>query len=81
MYAPDGDGVMMTHYCRYNQPRCARALGGADRLHVRGRDEPRLPDSPHMDHVTITIGPKDQPEWTYKTGAQAQTIPSRTRVK
>ena len=80
MYAPDGDGVMMTHYrsMQYNQPR----------MRARGRRGERAgsaftfvdatnlasPDAPHMDHVTPSM-----PETRLlpgldvcKTGAQAQ---------
>jgi hypothetical protein len=86
MYAPDGDGVMMTHYCSmHNQPRMRASAAESGPIAFAFVDATNLasPDSPHMDHVTLTIGPdKISQEWTFKTGAQAQSDTfTYTRVK
>jgi len=77
MYAPDGDGVMMTHYCSmHNQPRMRAAAAASGPLAFAYVDATNLasPDSPHMDHVTLTIGAdRMSQEWTYKSGAGSQS--------
>lgn len=86
MYAPDGDGVMMTHYCSmHNQPRMRVGAAETGPLAFTYVDATNLAssDSPHMDHVTLTIeGDKLSAQWTYKAGAQAQSdVFTYTRVK
>ena len=86
MYAPDGDGVMMTHYCSmHNQPRMRAGAAENGPLAFTYVDATNLasPDAPHMDHVTVTIGAdKLSQEWTYKAGGQAQSdVFTYTRVK
>ena len=77
MYAPDGDGVMMTHYCSmHNQPRMRAAATESGPLAFAFIDATNLasPESAHMDHVTLSIAPdKISQEWTYKAGGQAQS--------
>jgi hypothetical protein len=79
MYAPDGDGVMMTHYCSmHNQPRMRSGAPGADgALHFQFVDATNLatPNDPHMDHVTITMPAPDNlvEEWAFKAGDKVQT--------
>ena len=86
MYAPDGDGVMMTHYCSmHNQPRmrAVAAEGGPVAFTYVDATNLASPDSPHMDHVTLNItADKLAEEWTYKAGGKAQSdVFSYTRVK
>ena len=88
MYAPDGDGVMMTHYCSmHNQPRMRSGAAGADgALHFQFVDATNLatPNDPHMDHVTITTAGSDRlvQEWAFKAGDKVQTEKfSYSRVK
>jgi hypothetical protein len=79
MYAPDGDGVMMTHYCSmHNQPRMRSGAAGADgALHFQFVDATNLatPNDAHMDHVTITTPGPDKlvQEWAFKSGGQVQS--------
>jgi hypothetical protein len=76
MYAPDGDGVMMTHYCSmHNQPRMRAAAAASGPIAFTFVDATNLEsaDSPHMDHVTLNLaGDKLSQDWTYKAGSQAQ---------
>jgi len=86
MYAPDGDGVMMTHYCSmHNQPRMRAAAAESGPLAFAFVDATNLasPEAAHMDHVTLSIAPdKISQEWTYKAGGQAQSdVFTYTRVK
>ena len=86
MYAPDGDGVMMTHYCTmHNQPRMRAAAAPSGPIAFTFVDATNLAsaDAPHMDHVTLSLaGDRLSQDWTYKSGAQTQGDTfTYTRVK
>ncbi len=78
MYHPDGDSLLMTHYCSMgNQPRM-RATGLENgKLDFRYVDASNLksPDAPRMSHLVINFVDADHVvnEWTYKDGAKEQT--------
>jgi len=86
MYAPDGEGVMMTHYCSmHNQPRMRAAAAANGPLAFRFVDATNLssPDAPHMDHLTVTLaeGALKQ-EWAFKANGQEKSETfSYTRAK
>jgi hypothetical protein len=78
MYTPEGDGVLMTHYCAMgNQPRMkagpADPRTGAivfkflDAANVRSKDEPV------MNGLTLkAAGDKLTADWTSKTGEKVE---------
>lgn len=75
MYSPDGDGVMMTHYCSmHNQPRMrADGISADGAVHFKFVDGANMkPSDPHMDHVTVTLpdGGKFKQEWTFREGGK-----------
>ena len=78
MYAPDGDGVIMTHYCSmHNQPRMRAAAAESGPVAFRYVDATNLgtPDAAHMDHVTLTIGDDGRlsQAWTFKAAGKEQS--------
>ncbi len=86
MYAPDGDGVMMTHYCSmHNQPRMRAAASPDGALAFKYVDATNLPTpgAPHMDHVTMNLAAdKLTQEWAFKAGGKEQSeVFSYSRVK
>jgi len=86
MYAPDGDGVMMTHYCSmHNQPRmrASASESGPIAFHFVDATNLATPDSAHMDHVTLTMdGDRMSQAWTFKTAGKEQDATfTYTRVK
>ncbi len=76
MYAPDGDGVMMTHYCSmHNQPRMRASASESGPIAFRFVDATNLatPDAAHMDHVTLTMdGNRMSQAWTFKSPGKEQ---------
>jgi hypothetical protein len=73
IYHPDGDRVMMTHYCSaHNQPRMKAEPAAADAkiLKFDFVDITNLaaPDAGHMQRLVVTFEDKDHfsQEWTYK---------------
>jgi hypothetical protein len=87
MYAPDGDGVMMTHYCgMHNQPRMRAGATPEGPIHFAFVDATNLasPNDPHMDSVTIALpenGAFSQ-DWSFKAGGKATSDKfSYTRAK
>ncbi len=78
MYAPDGDGVMMTHYCSmHNQPRMRAAASATGPIEFAFVDATNLakPTDPHMDHVKLSFGDpgKFSEEWSFRTGDDMKT--------
>lgn len=78
VYHPDGDTLLMTHYCSMgNQPRM-RATGLENgKLDFRYVDASNLktPDAPRMNRLVIDFVDADHVvnEWTYRDGAKEQT--------
>jgi hypothetical protein len=75
MYSPDGDGIVMTHYCSmHNQPRMrADGVAADGTIHFKFVDGTNMaPSDPHMDHVTVTLpdGGKFKQEWTFRAGGK-----------
>jgi hypothetical protein len=73
MYAPDGDGVMMTHYCSmHNQPRMRASASPSGPIEFKFVDATNLakPSDPHMDNVKVDIAGdgKFSQEWGFKIG-------------
>lgn len=73
MYSPDGDGVMMTHYCTmHNQPRMRAAASTSGPIEFAFVDATNLakPTDPHMDHVKGNIADdgKFSQEWAFRMG-------------
>jgi len=87
MYASDGDGVMMTHYCgMHNQPRMRAAATPEGPLHFAFVDATNLatPNDPHMDSVTISLPEKGafSQDWSFKAGGKVTSDKfSFTRAK
>ncbi len=78
VYYPNGDKVMMTHYCAEgNQPRM-RGEGNAKSMKFTMIDVTNLPTpkSPHMDGLTLTFTDKDHlvQEWSHKDGDTVVTF-------
>jgi hypothetical protein len=73
MYHPDGDHLMMTHYCSaHNQPRMRSqtVAAGSKQITFDFVDVTNLssPDAGHMGKLVVTFGDKDHfdQEWTWK---------------
>ena len=73
LYHPDGDHVMMTHYCSaHNQPRmrAKTAAAGSKSITFDMVDITNLsaPDAGHMVRLVVTLEDKDHltQEWTWK---------------
>ena len=76
VYHPDGDKVMMTHYCAEgNQPRM-RGEGDAKSLNFTMFDITNLPavSAGHMEGLTLTFKDKDHlvQEWRHKMGDKVE---------
>ena len=81
VYYPDGDRLMMTHYCSlHNQPRMR-----TDAVKTESRkmifnfvDATNLssPDAMHMHRLAVTFEDKDRfvQEWTWKSGEKEGTV-------
>jgi len=80
VYHPDGDRLMMTHYCSLNnQPRMRAdtAPTGNGRLVFNFVDATNMPtpDAMHMHKLVVTFEDKDHfvQEWTWKGGEKEGT--------
>ena len=80
VYHPDGQSLLMTHYCgANNQPRmrCAKPAAGAKSLVFEYVDCSNLPTSKtgHMNHLVITFVDPDHmtQAWTWKEGSKTGT--------
>ena len=89
MYHPDGDGLVVTHYCAVgNQPRMrsGAVAPGARKIAFRFESVTNLasPDAAHMRELTVTSVDHDHlvQEWTHREKGQESTAVFRyTRVK
>ena len=89
MYHPDGDRLMMTHYCSaHNQPRMRSQTGAAESKKITFDfvDITNLssPDAGHMRRLVVTFGDKDHftQEWTWtKNGKENTEVIHYERVK
>lgn len=78
MYHPDGNSIMMTHYCMaQNQPRMkAAALENANRLDFQFLDATNLssPNAGHMHELVLTFQDHDHitQQWTWKEGGKTK---------
>ncbi len=77
MYHPDGDHLMMTHYCSaHNQPRMRSKVVSADTKDITFDlvDVTNLsaPDAGHMKKLVVTFADKDHftQEWTWTQGGK-----------
>jgi hypothetical protein len=80
VYYPDGDRLMMTHYCSlHNQPRMRADAPAADgrKLLFDFVDATNLssPDAMHMHKLVVNLEDKDHlvQEWTWKSGEKEGT--------
>ena len=78
VYHPDGDKVMMTHYCAEgNQPRM-KGEGDAKSMNFTMYDITNLPStsSGHMEGLTLTFKDKDHlvQEWRHKHGDKVEVF-------
>jgi hypothetical protein len=80
VYHPDGDRLMMTHYCSLNnQPRMRADTGPAEngKLVFNFVDATNMPspDAMHMHKLVVTFVDKDHfvQEWTWKGGEKEGT--------
>lgn len=78
IYHPDGDTILMTHYCSMgNQPRMRAtsldkdklAFSYVDATNIRSADEMR------MTHLVLTFADADHlgEDWTHKAGGKEET--------
>lgn len=81
VYHPDGDRLMMTHYCSlHNQPRLRTdaVSAGNKRLAFDFVDATNLssPDAMHMHRLVVTFEDEDHftQEWTWKSGEKEGTV-------
>jgi len=81
VYYPDGDRLMMTHYCSlHNQPRLRAEAGPADsrKLIFDFVDATNMPspDAMHMHKLVVNLEDKDHlvQEWTWKSGEKEGTV-------
>ena len=88
VYYPDGDRLMMTHYCSlHNQPRMrANApAAGSGKLAFDFVDATNLPspDAMHMHRLVVTLQDRDHftQEWTWKNGEKEGTVVFRLERK
>ena len=89
MYHPDGDHLMMTHYCSaHNQPRMRSQTATAESKKITFDfvDITNLssPDAGHMRKLVVTFGDKDHftQEWTWtKNGKENTEVIHYERVK
>ena len=80
VYHPDGDRLMMTHYCSlHNQPRMRADIAPAEngKLIFNFVDATNMPspDAMHMHKLVVTFVDKDHfvQEWTWKGGEKEGT--------
>lgn len=87
IYHPDGDGVLMTHYCSAgNQPRMRAQKSGGDSITFQFVDVSNLKGSKdgYMRRVVIRFQDADHviEEWTWKeTGQERTSVFHLQRVK
>ena len=81
VYYPDGDRLMMTHYCSlHNQPRMRTDATTAEsrKLTFDFVDATNMssPDAMHMHRLAVTFEGKDRfvQEWTWKSGEKEGTV-------
>ena len=81
VYYPDGDRLMMTHYCSlHNQPRmraeAATAESGKLIFDFVDATNMSSPDAMHMHRLAVTFEGKDRfaQEWTWKSGEKEGTV-------
>ena len=81
VYHPDGDRLMMTHYCSlHNQPRMRTkpVPGEGGRLEFDFVDATNLPspDAMHMHRLVVTFQDEDHfaQEWTWREGGKEGTV-------
>ena len=81
VYYPDGDRLMMTHYCSlHNQPRMRTEATTAEgrQLTFDFVDATNMssPDAMHMHKLAVTFDGKDRfvQEWTWKSGEKEGTV-------
>jgi len=81
VYYPDGDRLMMTHYCSlHNQPRmrtdAATAESGKLIFDFVDATNMSSPDAMHMHKLAVTFEGKDRfvQEWTWKSGEKEGTV-------
>ena len=81
VYYPDGDRLMMTHYCSlHNQPRMRTDAVAAEsrKLAFDFVDATNMssPDAMHMHRLAVTFEGKDRfvQEWTWKSGEKEGTV-------
>ena len=83
IYHPDGDHLMMTHYCSaHNQPRMRSqtVAGGSKIITFDLVDVTNLsaPDAGHMKKLVVTFVDKDHftQEWTWSRKGKRKTLSS-----
>jgi hypothetical protein len=88
VYYPDGDRLMMTHYCSlHNQPRMRAtappAVGGKLPFEFVDATNLTSPDAMHMHRLVVTLVDKDHivQEWTWKHGEKEGTTAFRLERK
>jgi hypothetical protein len=81
MYYPDGDHMMMTHYCSaHNQPRMRSQMGFREGKNIVFDlvDVTNLssPDAGHMKKLAVTFVDEDRftQEWTWKEKGKEGTV-------
>ncbi len=81
MYHPDGDHLMMTHYCSaHNQPRMrSNAVGAGDKkitLDLVDVTNLSAPDAGHMKRLVVTFTDNDHftQEWTWTQQGKDMTV-------
>ncbi len=81
MYHPDGDHLMMTHYCSaHNQPRMRSQIASAEGKEIVFdlMDVTNLsaPDAGHMRKLVVTFEDKDHfsQEWTWREKGKEGTV-------
>jgi len=81
MYHPDGDHLMMTHYCSaHNQPRMRSqsVAAGSKNITFDFVDATNLsaPDAGHMSKLVATFADKDHfsQEWTWREKGKENTV-------
>jgi hypothetical protein len=77
-YYPDGDGVMMTHYCMsQNQPRMKSNGMDGNSLNFKFVDATNLatPDAGHMHGLVLTMQDADHIEenWTWNENGKSES--------
>jgi len=88
VYHPDGDSLLMTHYCSlHNQPRmraeAATAESGKLIFDFVDATNMSSPDAMHMHRLAVTFEGKDRfvQEWTWKSGEKEGTVVFRLERK